>query len=179
GIRMALIPGSSGADQWVAFPNVEQLEEAVFDLTVAGRIVTDANGVEDIAIMMVEAEATEGAWDLIQAGATKPDETVVAQGLEAAKPFLSQLIKAQEKVAAEAAKPTVEYPRFLPYTPEAYDAVAALAYDRLVPIYQIADKIERQDADDALKAEVKAQIAAKVEAGELDAAIADQVSGAY
>ena len=46
-------------DQWVAFPKFEQLAEAVFDLTVAGRLVTDKNGNEDVAIMMVEAEATE------------------------------------------------------------------------------------------------------------------------
>jgi len=61
GIRLALI-----GDQWVAFPKHEQLADAVFDLTVAGRLVTDANGVEDVAIMMVEAEATEGSWDLIK-----------------------------------------------------------------------------------------------------------------
>ena len=68
GVRLALI-----GDQWVAFPKASQLEEAVFDLTVAGRVVTDAAGNEDVAIMMVEAEATEHAWGLIQGGATKPD----------------------------------------------------------------------------------------------------------
>src|SRR5258707_9342451 len=61
GIRLALI-----GDQWVAFPKFEQLAEAVFDLTVAGRLVTDKDGKEDVAIMMVEAEATEGAWELIR-----------------------------------------------------------------------------------------------------------------
>jgi polyribonucleotide nucleotidyltransferase len=63
GIRLALIPGVNGADQWVAFPKYSQLEEAVFDLTVAGRLTTDNYGNEDVAIMMVEAEATEGSWD--------------------------------------------------------------------------------------------------------------------
>ena len=57
-----------------------QLEEAVFDLIVAGRVVTDADGNEDVAIMMVEAEATEGSWNLIKGGATKPNEEVVAAG---------------------------------------------------------------------------------------------------
>ena len=46
--RVALIKG-----QWVAFPTHEQLESAVFDMVVAGRVVGD-----DVAIMMVEAEAT-------------------------------------------------------------------------------------------------------------------------
>ncbi len=67
GVRLALIPGSNG-DQWVAFPKFSQLADAVFDLTVAGRLVTDAQGNEDVAIMMVEAEATEVSWDLIKAG---------------------------------------------------------------------------------------------------------------
>src|SRR5690554_3671881 len=174
GIRMALIDG-----QWVAFPNVEQLEDAVFDLTVAGRRVVDAHGNEDIAIMMVEAEATEGSWNLIQGGANKPDETVVAQGLKAAKPLLMQLVKAQSELAAQSAKEIQDYPVFTAYDQGTYDAVADLAQERLASIYQIACKVERQDADDALKAEVKQAIAAKVEAGELPAEANGQVSAAY
>ncbi|MBB5632182.1 polyribonucleotide nucleotidyltransferase [Cryobacterium mesophilum] len=174
GIRMALI-----GNQWVAFPKYEQLEEAVFDLTVAGRIVTDKNGKEDVAIMMVEAEATEHAWELIKAGATKPDETVVAQGLEAAKPFLAQLVKAQSALAAQSAKEIEDYPVFLAYDQETYDAVAGLAYDELKGVYQIAGKVERQNADDALKARVKDAIAGRVAAGELPESANGQVSAAY
>ncbi|MBG6107758.1 polyribonucleotide nucleotidyltransferase [Frigoribacterium sp. CG_9.8] len=174
GIRLALI-----GDQWVAFPKYSQLEEAVFDLTVAGRLTTDVDGNEDVAIMMVEAEATEGSWDLIKGGATKPDETVVAQGLEAAKPFLKQLIKAQLELAAQAAKPIVDYPVFPPYEQATYDAVAGFAYDELKGIYQIADKVERQDADDALKDRAKAHVAALVEQGSLSAGANSQVGAAY
>ena len=174
GIRLALI-----GKQWVAFPKYSQLEEAVFDLTVAGRLVTDAQGNEDVAIMMVEAEATEHSWELIKGGATKPDEAVVAQGLEASKPFLKQLIKAQMELAAQSAKEVQDYPVFLPYDQQTYDAVAGVAYDRLKDIYQIADKIERQNADDALKDEVKGHVAAEVEAERLPATANGQVSAAY
>jgi polyribonucleotide nucleotidyltransferase len=174
GVRLALIEG-----QWVAFPKYSQLERAVFDLTVAGRIVTDANGNEDVAIMMVEAEATEHAWGLIQAGAVKPNEEIVAQGLEAAKPFLAQLAKAQSELAAQSAKPIADYPVFLPYDQATYDVVAGVAYDELKAIYQIADKVARQDADDALKDRVKAEVAARVERGELEASATGQVSAAY
>ncbi|HEX4399947.1 MAG TPA: polyribonucleotide nucleotidyltransferase, partial [Galbitalea sp.] len=180
GIRLALMSGhGAGNDQWIAFPKYSQLEEAVFDLTVAGRLVTDKNGVEDVAIMMVEAEATEGSWDLIKAGATKPDETVVAEGLEAAKPFLKQLIKAQLEIADQAAKAIQEFPLFPPYTQGTYDAVAGLAYDDLKTVYQIADKIERQNADDELKDRVKGHIASEVEAERLPAAALGEVSAAY
>lgn len=174
GVRLALI-----GDQWVAFPKASQLADAVFDLTVAGRVVTDEAGNEDVAIMMVEAEATEHAWDLIQGGATKPDEAIVAQGLEAAKPFLKSLVDAQAKLAAQSAKEIQDYPVFPPYAPEVYSAVEALALSELGDVYKIAAKTERQDADDALKSRVKEAIAAKVEAGELPTEANGQVSAAY
>jgi polyribonucleotide nucleotidyltransferase len=174
GVRLALI-----GDQWVAFPKYSQLEEAVFDLVVAGRVVTDAQGNEDVAIMMVEAEATENSWNLIQAGATKPNEEIVAQGLEAAKPFLKQLVAAQASLAAQVNKAVRDYPVFPAYSQAGYDAVAELAYDELVSIYQIADKTERQDADDALKERVKLAINDKVSAGELSGDIPPMVSAAY
>jgi polyribonucleotide nucleotidyltransferase len=180
GIRLALMSGNgAGNDQWIAFPKYSQLEEAVFDLTVAGRLTVDKDGVEDVAIMMVEAEATEGSWDLIKAGATKPDETVVAEGLEAAKPFLKQLIKAQQSIADQAAKAIQEFPLFPPYSQETYDAVAGLAYDDLKTVYKIADKIERQNADDELKDRVKGHVGAEVEAERLPASANGEVSAAY
>src|SRR3954447_3727933 len=174
GIRLALI-----GDQWVAFPKFSQLAEAVFDLTVAGRLVTDKDGNEDVAIMMVEAEATEGSWELIRGGATKPDETVVAQGLEASKPFLKQLIQAQQSIAAQAGRAIQGSPLSPPYQQATYDAVAGLAYDDLKGVYQIADKQERQNADDELKDRVKGHIAAEVEAERLPASANAEVSAAY
>jgi len=174
GIRLALIN-----DQWVAFPKHSQLADAVFDLTVAGRMVTNDKGEEDIAIMMVEAEATENSWELIKAGATKPDEAVVAQGLEASKPFLKQLIKAQLEVANKAAKPVADYPLFPPYSDQAYNAIDELAQAELRDVYKIADKIERQTADDELKARVKAEVQSKVDAEELSADVIGMVGAAY
>ncbi|MDN3495569.1 polyribonucleotide nucleotidyltransferase [Planococcus sp. APC 4015] len=180
GVRLALIPGHGDtADQWIAFPTVTQLEEAVFDLIVAGRVITDASGNDDVAIMMVEAEATEGSWNLIKGGATKPNEQVVAEGLEAAKPFIKQLVDAQNVVASTAAKPVKDFPVFLPYSQETYDFVAHRAYDALVPVYQIADKQDRQDADDEIKAGVKAELLAAVESGELPAVATLEFSAAY
>ena len=89
GVRVALIDG-----QWVAFPTVEQLETAVFDMVVAGRKTAD-----DVAIMMVEAEATDNVIELIAGGAGAPTESVVAEGLEAAKPFIAALCDAQQELA--------------------------------------------------------------------------------
>ncbi|MEY4458002.1 MAG: hypothetical protein RIS25_595 [Actinomycetota bacterium] len=174
GIRMALIEG-----QWVAFPTHAQLADAVFDLVVAGRVIKTADGSEDVAIMMVEAEATEASWNLIQAGGVKPSEDIVAQGLEASKPFLFELVRAQERLAAQAAKEIQAYPVFADYSDELVAAVSASAHDELVAVYQIADKQARQDADDALKARVKAEVAAAVEAGTLPAESNAQFGAAY
>ena len=87
----------------VAFPNHSDLEKAVFDMVVAGRISDN-----DVAIMMVEAEATSKTIELIKGGATVPTEEIVGQGLEAAKPFIKTLCEAQLALAKIAAKPTGE-----------------------------------------------------------------------
>jgi len=153
GVRVALIDG-----QWVAFPKHSQLANAVFNMVVAGRVIDG----DDVAIMMVEAEATENSWDLIAGGAVAPSEEIVSQGLEAAKPFIKELVRAQNDVAKQAAKPTADYPVFLPYTDEVLAAVESAAGAEVAKVYQIADKQERQDADDALKASVKEALAAKL-----------------
>ena len=154
GVRVALIEG-----QWVAFPKHSQLEKAVFNMVVAGRVISDG-GKDDVAIMMVEAEASENVLDLISEGAKAPNEDIVAEGLEAAKPFLKELVRAQNELAKVAAKPTADYPLFLPYTDEVYAAVAKAAEADLVKVYQIADKQERQEADDEVKTRVKEELAA-------------------
>ncbi|CDP83271.1 polynucleotide phosphorylase [Mycolicibacterium farcinogenes] len=145
GTRVALIDG-----QWVAFPTVEQLEKAVFDMVVAGRVLEDG----DVAIMMVEAEATENVIDLIAGGAGAPTEAVVAEGLEAAKPFIKELCTAQQALAEKAAKPTGEYPVFPDYEQDAYDAVASVATDALSEALTIAGKHDRDDRTNEIKVEV-------------------------
>jgi polyribonucleotide nucleotidyltransferase len=169
GVRVALING-----QWIAFPKYSELENAVFDMVVAGRVITEKDGTEDVAIMMVEAEATDTAMDLIADGASAPDEDIVSAGLEAAKPYIAELVKAQARLAAKAAKPLAEYPTFPPYSDEVYDAVAALAEAELGRIYLIADKVERQNEDDALKASVKEKVAATLTEEQMT-----QLSAAY
>ncbi len=75
GVRVALITSDENkAGQWVAFPTVEQLENAVFDMVVAGRIVGGGDNPDsaDVAIMMVEAEATDKVIELVEGGAQRP-----------------------------------------------------------------------------------------------------------
>lgn len=161
GVRVALIADEQGS-QWVAFPKHSQLENAVFNMVVAGRIAGD-----DVAIMMVEAEATDNSWNLIkEQGATAPTEEVVSEGLEAAKPFIKALCEAQADLAARAAKPTVEFPVFLDYQDDVYAAVEAAAADKLATVFQIADKQDRDNASDELKDEVLGALAGQFEGRE-------------
>ncbi|MDN3481634.1 polyribonucleotide nucleotidyltransferase [Arthrobacter sp. APC 3897] len=157
GVRVALID-----DQWVAFPKHSELERAVFSMVVAGRIAGD-----DVAVMMVEAEATDAAWNLIkEEGATAPTEEVVAEGLEASKPFIKALCEAQADLAARAAKPTVEFPIFLDYQDDVFEAVEAAAADKLAKVFSIADKQARDIAADELKDEVVASLSEQFEGRE-------------
>jgi len=155
GVRVALIPTPENkAGQWVAFPTIEQLEGAVFDMVVAGRKAGD-----DVAIMMVEAEATDKVIELIAGGAGAPTEAVVAEGLEAAKPFIGALCTAQQELAEKAAKPTADYPLFPDYQDDAFDAVSSVAADDLSKALTIAGKDERNSRTDEIKAEVLARLA--------------------
>ena len=156
GVRVALIDG-----QWVAFPNHSELERAVFDMVVAGRIAGD-----DVAIMMVEAEATTKTISLIQGGAGAPTEEIVGAGLEASKPFIRILCEAQMELAKVAAKPTAEFPVFLDYQEDVYAAVEKAAKDRFAKALTIAGKQERESELDAISTEVKESLATEFEGRE-------------
>ena len=157
GVRVALIDG-----QWVAFPTHAQLESAVFDMVVAGRVTETG----DVAIMMVEAEATEETIALVQGGAQAPTEEVVAGGLDAAKPFIKQLCDAQSQLAAEAAKPVADYPVFLDYQDDVYAALEGEFRDQVTAAQSIGDKQEREAAVDALKGEILDRFAGQFEGRE-------------
>jgi polyribonucleotide nucleotidyltransferase len=148
GVRVALIEG-----QWVAFPNHSDLDKAVFDMVVAGRI---SDG--DVAIMMVEAEATVKTIELIKGGATVPTEEIVGQGLEAAKPFIRTLCEAQIALAKLAAKPTGEFPVFLDYQEDIYSVVEKAAKDDLAKALTIAGKQDRETKLDEINKSITEKI---------------------
>ena len=170
GVRVALIEG-----QWVAFPSHSQLENAVFDMVVAGR-VTDTG---DVAIMMVEAESTEKTWDLVQSGAQAPTEPIVAGGLDAAKPFIKQLVEAQAELAKQAAKPVQDFPVFLDFQDDVYEAVEATVGADVTDLYsvkgsreRVLTKLEREEEGDRIKLALLEKIGAQFEGreGEIGAA---------
>ncbi len=167
GVRVALIKG-----QWVGFPNHSQLEEATFDMVVAGRVIESG----DVAIMMVEAESTPRTLGLLAAGdgtAIAPTEEIVAQGLEAAKPFIKALCEAQQRIIEQAAKPTQEFPIFLDYTEDVYEALASEFSDELAKVLTIAGKQEREAETDRVKALAAERLGVRFEGRE------KEITGAF
>ncbi|MEU7992493.1 polyribonucleotide nucleotidyltransferase [Rothia amarae] len=154
GVRIALIDG-----QWVCFPKFSQLAEATFDMAVAGRIVTKADGTEDVAIMMVEAEATDNSWKLIkEQGKQAPTEEIVSEGLEAAKPFIKALCEAQLALKAEAGREPMVLPTFGSHGDDVDAAVREFASEKIADVYSIAGKQEREEASGMLQQEVLAAL---------------------
>ncbi|HYO86222.1 MAG TPA: polyribonucleotide nucleotidyltransferase [Dermatophilaceae bacterium] len=176
-VRVSLIDG-----QWVAFPDFSDADRSVFDMVVAGRIVgptPDASGadVDDVAIMMVEAESTAQTWELVRnQGKQPPTEEVVAEGLEASKRFIATLCRAQSELAARAGKEVQEFPVFLDYQSDVYEAVQQASQDALRQMLSIAAKQDRESALDQAKDSLKADLAGEGRAFE---GRAKEVSAAF
>jgi polyribonucleotide nucleotidyltransferase len=167
--RVSLIDG-----HWVAFPNFADVERSVFDMVVAGRVVTGKDGVEDVAIMMVEAESTTSTWDLVKhQGKGAPTESAVAEGIEASKRFIAALCKAQAELAAKSAKEVQDFPVFLDYQDDVYAAVEGAVFADLTSALQLAGKQERENRIDEIKAALKGDFADPFEGRE------KEISAAY
>jgi polyribonucleotide nucleotidyltransferase len=160
GVRVALIKG-----QWVCFPTYTQLEDATFDMVVAGRVLDDG----DVAIMMVEAESTPSTLRLLAdpaSGAIAPNEETVAAGLDAAKPFIKALCEGQLQVAQQAAKELTEFPTFADYGDDVLAALDAEVGSDLAQALTIAGKTERGNETDRIKALATEKLLAQFEGRE-------------
>ena len=178
GVRMALIADDKHPEgQWVAFPNHEQHERALFEMVVAGRIVKKGRK-DDVAIMMVEAGAGTNVAERIADGAPAPQEAAVAEGLEAAKPFIKTLCEAQNGLADRAAKETQEFPLFPAYGDDVFAAVEKAASKKLEKLLTIPGKQERDDATNEYMEQVEEKLLDQFEDLE-EADASKQIRGAY
>jgi polyribonucleotide nucleotidyltransferase len=152
---------------WVPFPTFEELEEeAVFNMVISGRVEDDG----EIAILMIEAEATPDSWIKIDMGAPAPTEQVVGQAIEDVKPIIRQLCEAQQAFVDEVGvRDAGEFPLFLDYTDEVFDAVWAEGRDKVLEVYRQAE-LSKEGKDEAI-AEVRSAVVDAVVAagvGDLD-----------
>jgi polyribonucleotide nucleotidyltransferase len=152
-VRVGLIDG-----EWVINPTFQEVEEATFDVVVAGR----KNDEGQIDILMIEGEAPDRTWELLASGAQAPTEETVAEGLEAAKRAIDDVIDFQrEFIDAVGVTEQAWEPRPL-YGDDVYEALSGFAKTRLEESI-VPDKAEREAKLDALKAEAKEHLATAID----------------
>jgi polyribonucleotide nucleotidyltransferase len=141
-VRLAHIAG-----EWVANPTYEDKDDATIDLVVAGRV----NERGEVDIMMIEAGGSDALFDLVEAGARRPDEELLAEGIEASKPYIAEVISLQQELASLAGKPKgttagedPDYPLFEDYSDELFDRVRGEAEHDVAGAVAIISKGERR-----------------------------------
>ncbi len=151
-VRLGLIDG-----EWVTNPTFQEIEEATFDIVVAGR----RNDAGEVDILMIEGEAPDKTWELLASGATAPTEERVAEGLDAAKRAISEQLDFQRAFIDEAGVTEQDWqPRPL-FGDDLYEMVAGFAQERLGEAI-VPDKADREAKLDALKADTKSNVEAQL-----------------
>ena len=146
-VRLGLIGG-----EWVVNPTFQDLDEATFDIVVAGR----RNDSGQVDILMIEGEAPDNTWTLLQGSGTMPTEQVVAEGLEAAKRAIEELIDMQlEFIARADVKPRPFEPRPM-YEPDTW--AAAETFKERLETAIVPDRSEREAAMAEIKDLLKAHL---------------------
>ena len=146
-VRLGLIDG-----EWVINPTFQDLEEATFDIVVAGR----RNDSGQVDILMIEGEAPDNTWALLQGSGTTPTEQVVAVGLEAAKRAIDELIDMQlEFIARADVKPRPFEPKPL-YGPDTW--AAAETFKERLETAIVPDRSEREAGMSEIKDLLKAHL---------------------
>jgi polyribonucleotide nucleotidyltransferase len=156
--------------EWIPHPTYLEGDESTFELVVAGRQVDSdsaGSGGGDIAIMMVEAGGTEKAWDYYQDGAPHVTEEIIADGLEAAKAWISESIDLQRQLVDQAGvHEAIPYVPQLDYGDDVWDKVKAVGSERIGQVTTITQKAERNAATDEATKAVIVELATEFEGRE-------------
>ena len=147
-VRVANIGG-----QWKVNPTYQELDLSTFDVVVTGRR-NDSGGID---ILMIEGEAPDEAWKQVEEGAQAPTEEVVAEGLEAAKRAIDEVVAFQDDFLSELGVQPQPFEPTPLYDPEVRRDVDAFARDRLAGAL-VQAKVGREENLDRLKEELKAHL---------------------
>lgn len=122
--------------QWIVNPTYAQRETSNMDLVVVGL----ADG-----IVMIEGESDQ------------IEEAKVVEALQLAFDQLQSVRLIQDEFRKKAGKPKTQIDLYRPH-PELKNKVAQLAENRLADVYQIADKLERENALNKLLKEIQSDL---------------------
>jgi polyribonucleotide nucleotidyltransferase len=170
----------SAEGQWIPHPTYQEGDSSTFELVVAGRQLPDG----DVAIMMVEASGTEGAWGYYQDGAPHVTEEVIADGLEAAKTWIRESIQLQQQLVEKAGvHEPIPYVPQVDYGADVWEKVGEVGGQRLAKVTTITQKAERNAATDEATTAIVSELADQFEGREKEikaavrALIKEQVRG--
>ena len=141
-VRMSLIN-----DNWVVQATNTELEESVFDMVVAGSL----NPKGEIDIVMVEAGATDNAFNKIDEGSAAPSENIVADGIDMSKEFISKLIEAQKELVAKRDVPEIDWPIIEDYSEELKSQISEAFGSDIETAMAITDRAERSEKQSELQ----------------------------
>ena len=141
-VRMSLIN-----DNWVVQATNTELEESVFDMVVAGSL----NPKGEIDIVMVEAGATDNAFNKIDEGSAAPSENIVADGIDKSKEFISKLIEAQKELVDQRDVPEIDWPIVEDYSEELKSQISDAFGSDIETAVALTDRSERSEKQSELE----------------------------
>ena len=144
-VRMSLIN-----DNWVVQATNTEIEESVFDMVVAGSL--NSNG--EVDIVMVEAGASDDAFEKIDNGSTAPSESIVADGIDLSKEYIAKLIEAQKELVSKRDIPVVDWPIVEDYSEDLKTKITDEYSDKVDSITALTDRSERSEKQSELQEEV-------------------------
>ena len=137
-------------DNWVVQATNTEIEESVFDMVVAGSLNTKG----EVDIVMVEAAASDSAFEKIDNGSKAPSESIVADGIDMSKEFIGKLIDAQKELLSKRSIPVVDWPIVEDYSAELGNEIASEYAEEVDSITAITDRSERSEKQGALQEQV-------------------------
>ena len=144
-VRMSLIN-----DNWVVQATNTEIEESVFNMVVAGSL----NSKGEVDIVMVEAGASDDAFEKIDNGSTAPSENIVADGIDLSKEYISKLIEAQKELVSKRDIPVVDWPIVEDYPEELKTKITDEYSEKVDSITALTDRSERSEKQSELQDEV-------------------------
>ena len=147
-VRMSLIN-----DEWVVQATNTEMEESVFDMVIAGNL----NEKGEVDIVMVEAGASDDAFSKIDDGSKAPTEDVVADGIDASKEYIAELIKAQAELVLQNEVPSIDWPSVEDFSKDLKSEIEESFKSEVEEVTSITDRKERSNAQSKLEATVLEQ----------------------
>ena len=141
-VRMSLVN-----DNWVVQATNTELEDSVFNMVVAGSL----NPKGEIDIVMVEAGATDNAFEKIDEGSAAPSENIVADGIDMSKEFIAKLIEAQKELVSKRDVPEVDWPIVEDYSEELKSQISEAFGSDIETVMALTDRSERSDKQSKLE----------------------------